>query len=305
MSMADNSAVDYVSALSNWGRWGDHDELGTLNLVDDAARVAAARLVRDGGAVSCAWPITGVQRFMKRSAEGLSDPARDPRSPRWHSTVEHLSFQFHGATMTHLDAPSHMFWDGYAYNGVPGRAVNTEHGATALAVTACAAGVTTRGVLLDLPAVKGLDWLPRGTAVEPSDLEEAERVLNVRVRPADALLIRVGHGAIRERDGVAAVTTGPSSGLDACCMPWLGERDIALLASDATNDVTPLSDGPLPLPVHVLGLRAIGLWLIDNANLEALSAECARRGRYEFCWTMAPLPIAAATGSPVNPIALM
>jgi kynurenine formamidase len=87
-------------------------------------------------------------------------------------------------------------------------------------------------------------------------------------------------------------------------MPWLAARDIALLASDATNDVTPLVAGPLPLPVHVIGLRAMGLWLIDNANLEELSRECARRGRYEFFWCMAPLRLAKVTGSPVNPIAV-
>jgi kynurenine formamidase len=302
---ADYDAVGYVAALSNWGRWGDEDDAGTLNLVDDAARLAATRLVRDGHAVSCAWPITEMQRLMKRSAEGLTDPDRDPLAPRWLSTVEHVSFQFHGASMTHLDAPAHMFWDGYAYNGVPARAVNTEFGATRLAVTACAAGLVTRGVLLDLPAAQGVEWLPRGTAVRASDLEAAERTLNVRVRPGDAVLVRVGHGAIRVRDGIAAITVPPSSGLHADCMPWLRERDIALLASDATNDVTPLPDTALTLPVHILGLRAMGLWLIDNANLEQLSEQCARRSRYEFCWTMAPLPMVAATGSPVNPIALL
>jgi kynurenine formamidase len=299
-----DEAIGYLSALSNWGRWGDDDQAGTLNHIDAAARIAAARLVRDGHPVSCAWPIADIQRFMKRSAEVLADPGRDPGAPRWHSTVEWVGFQFHGATMTHLDSPAHIFWDGYAYNGVPARAVSTEGGATSLAVTACSAGVTTRGVLLDLPAVAGVGWLPRGTAVRPEDLERAERALNVRVRPADAVLIRVGHGAIRNTGGVAAVTVPPSSGLHASCMPWLHARDVALLASDATNDVTPLSDDPMPLPVHVIGIQGMGLWLIDNANLEELSAECARRQRYEFCWSMAPLPLVAATGSPVNPIAL-
>jgi kynurenine formamidase len=206
--------------------------------------------------------------------------------------------------MTHLDSPAHIFWDGQAYNGVPARAVSTEHGATSLAVTAASAGVTTRGVLLDLPAVAGLDWLPRGTAVRREDLEAAERALNVSVRPGDAVLIRVGHGAIRRREGTAAAAVPPSSGLHANCMPWLHERDVALLVNDAANDVTPLIDDPLPMPVHVIGIQAMGLWLVDNANLEELSAECARRQRYEFCLTMAPLPLTAATGSPVNPIAL-
>jgi len=304
MTVDSSEALGYLSTLSNWGRWGDDDELGTLNHIDAATRIAAARLVQDGQPVSCAWPVSDIQRFMRRSADELTDPGRDPRKPRWHHTVEWVGFQFHGTTMTHLDSPAHIFWDGQAYNGVSPREVSTEHGATSLAVTACSAGVTTRGVLLDLPAVTGQDWLPRGTAVRREDLEEAERALNVRVRPGDAVLIRVGHGAIRLLEGAAAAALPPASGLDASCMPWLHERDVAVLASDASNDVTPLIDDPMPMPVHVIGIQAMGLWLVDNANLEDLSVECARRQRYEFFWTMAPLRLTAATGSPVNPIAL-
>jgi kynurenine formamidase len=295
--------VDYVEQLSNWGRWGKDDQRGTLNLVDDACRAAAAGLVRDGTAVSCSWEIADVQRFMKRSAEPLLDPNRDPAAPRWHSTADWFGMQFHGLTNTHLDAPSHMFWDGLAYNGVQPTAVTAEFGARALAVTACPDGVLTRGVLLDLPSVAGVDALDP-IAVTPQQLEAAERAHSVRIRRGDAVLIRVGHGAIRNRDGVAAILTAPSAGLAADCMPWLAERDIALLASDATNDVTPLASGPLPLPVHVIGLRAMGLWLIDNANLEELAVECARRQRYEFFWCMSPLRLANVTGSPVNPVAV-
>jgi hypothetical protein len=98
-----------------------------LNHVDATARIAAARLVKDGHPVSCAWPVSEIQRFMKRSADELTDPERDPAKPRWHHTVEWVGFQFHGTTMTHLDSPAHIFWDGHAYNGVPARAVNTEH----------------------------------------------------------------------------------------------------------------------------------------------------------------------------------
>jgi kynurenine formamidase len=297
-------AVRLIDELSNWGRWGADDELGTFNFVDDATRAAAAALVTDGGAVSCSWEMTDIQRFMKRSAEPLANPRRDPHAPRWHSTVDWVGFQFHGLLMTHLDALSHVFWDGLAYNGVRPEQVNGELGAQALAVTASPVGLVTRGVLLDLPAILGVAWLEPGTAVGPDLLDAAEQAAGLRIRRGDALLIRVGHGAIRRARGVEPILHGPSSGLSAACLPWLAEREVALVASDATNDVTPLVDDPVQLPVHVIGLRAMGLWLIDNAQLEDLSAACARRGRYEFLWTTAPLRLARATGSPVNPIAV-
>jgi kynurenine formamidase len=88
-------------------------------------------------------------------------------------------------------------------------------------------------------------------------------------------------------------------------MAWFHERSIALLGSDTTNDVEPLVESELSIPVHVIGLRAMGLWLLDNGNLEVLSAQCARLGRYEFMFVVAPLRLAGATGSPVNPVAVL
>jgi kynurenine formamidase len=296
--------LSYIESLSNWGRWGERDQLGTLNHIKAATRAAAARLVRDGVAVSCAWDIDDMRRVMIRSAEGLADLDRDPTLPRWFSTVDDIGMKYHGQTITHLDAPAHIFWDGLAYNGVAPQAVNADRGATVLSVAACPTGAVTRGVLLDLPAVAGVEWLTRGTSVRAKQLDEAEQALGVRVRRGDAVLVRVGHDAIRRRQTVAAILGGASSGLHPSCLPWLADREVALLASDATNDVTPLIPGPLPLPVHVIGLRAMGLWLIDNADLDELGRECARRGRYEFQFTLAPLRLVGATGSPVNPIAV-
>jgi kynurenine formamidase len=294
------SAWEVVEAAgSNWDRWGAADQRGTLNLVDDDIRRRAAGLVRTGEAVSLSHDLVDMTRLMKRSGESLLDRGRQEAGPRWHSTVEHISLQFHGIRTTHLDAPAHLFWDGLAYNGVRPEQVSTEHGATVLSVTAAAEGLLTRGVLVDVPAAEGLDRLDPGTAVGADRLTAAATTLGVEIGPADAVFVRVGHDPM---DTVAAA--GPTSGLDASCVAWLAERDVALLGSDATNDVSPLVDDDCPLPIHVGALRNLGLWLVDNAALEQLAGACARQQRYDFMLTMAPLRLEAATGSPVNPVAV-
>lgn len=295
-------AISLIDELSNWGRWGAADRRGTLNLVDAGVRRAAVSLVREGTAISCAWPVTGYQRFMRRTGEGLSDPDRVGGRRRWNVASEHVGMQFHSRTITHLDAPSHIFWDGLAYNRVPAAAVTAEWGATELDVSAFGPGLVTRGVLLDLPALRGVDWLAPGTVVEREELEAAERRQGVAARPGDALLVRVGQDAYRRAHGPEH--GHGHAGLSAACTRLFAERSIALLAGDATHDVEPLPASELPIPIHVIALRAMGLWLIDNGDFEELAARCAAAGRWEFLFAVAPVLLEGATGSPVNPVAV-
>ena len=175
---------DYLRSLSNWGRWGAEDELGTVNLITPAKRVAAARLVIDGVSVSCARPIateiaadTTVQpmRFMVDSGEG-----RDTDSPerllQRRGAAEFIGMVFHGYSITHVDAPSHYFWDGKMYNGRSCNLVTSREGATAASIEVLASGVVSRGVLLDVARTRGVEWLPPGEGVMPEDLEAAEKV---------------------------------------------------------------------------------------------------------------------------------
>lgn len=311
--------IGWLERLSNWGRWGAGDELGTLNLVDAECRRAAAALVRDGHVVSCAQLIDPdgqhpgphrPQRMMIRSGEGLGDEHRVPPAyaelaGTGASAIEYIGMVFHGDGITHLDAPGHMFWDRRAYNDTPAELVSAEHGATALAVTAAGSGIVTRGVLLDIAALHERDWLPPGTAVTPADLAAAEARQRVRVRPGDAVLLRTGHAAFCRAAGPSAANAGPRSGWAAECLPWLYERDVALVGSDAVNDPLPSPYPGIPLPMHYVGIVAMGLWLLDNCDLEELSAACVGFGRHEFMFSVAPLRLAGSTGSPVNPLATL
>src|SRR5206468_11210853 len=175
-------------------------------------------------------------------------------------------------------------------------------------------GVVSRGVLLGVAALRGRwlgsgegdrgRWLGSGEGVMPEDLEAAERAQNLRVEAGDILLIRTGYYARRLAEGPRHPLKDGSPATHVACMPWLRERDVAMLGSDTHNDVSPATHPGLGNVVHIVGLVGLGLWLIDNANLEELAKACAARRRWEFMLTIAPLRLEGVTGSPVNPIAL-
>jgi kynurenine formamidase len=175
-------------------------------------------------------------------------------------------------------------------------------GATANTVLSMADGVVGRGVLLDVPRALGSPYLGPGEVVTVEELERAERTQGVTVGPGDILLVAWGRearkAATRGFDGFA--------GLHADCLPWLQEREVAVLGSDGISDPMPFVGTPQwPFPVHQVGITAMGLHLIDNAALAALGERCAAAGRWEFLFTMGPLRIAKGTGCPVNPVAVL
>lgn len=305
-----DDVLGYFRSLSNWGRWGDDDELGTLNHITDDVRLAAARAVRHGRSVSCAWEVAA-PRDMERStttcpcaadmpgAEHM--PAHFHGDRRWGFSSERLGVSFHGNTLTHLDSPCHLFWDGLIYNGRPHTLVDATTGSGWAAVTAAANGIITRGVLLDVAAVRGVPWLEPGEGVHPADLEEAERRQGVRVRPGDAVLLRTGYGRARHESGPA--TGFEQAGWHASCLPWFQDRRVALIGADTPQDVQPSGYDAILMPVHAVGLVAMGLWLLDNCDLEACTATATALGQWDFHLTVAPVRFAGTSGSPVNPIA--
>ena len=242
-----DDVLGYFNTLSNWGRWGDDDELGTLNHITDDVRLAAARAVRHGRSVSCAWEVA-VPDDMERStttcpcaadmpgAEDMPVPGfRNDR--RWGFSSERLGITFHGNTLTHVDSPCHIFWDGTMYNGRSHSLVDPASGSAWAAVTAAANGIITRGVLLDIARVRDVPWLEPGQGVFPDDLEEAERRQGVRVRSGDAVLLRTGYGRARHEAGASGGFT--QAGWHASCLPWLHERQVALIGADTPQDVAP------------------------------------------------------------------
>jgi kynurenine formamidase len=314
----EDEILGYFTTLSNWGRWGAGDERGTLNLVTDARRAHAARLVRRGHVVSCAWDIdTGhrpddigapPQRYMLGTGQGLADPARvQPKGAvagdRQAGASEFLGMAYHGFRITHLDALSHISWDARMYNDRPAELVTVSHGATALDVRAAREGIATRGVLVDAARHRGAPWLEPGDFVTPDVVEAILATAGLRAEEGDALFLRTGYGRkLRER-GPDAIGAG-HAGWHAACLPWLHHNGVALIAADNSVDAVPSGYPHLRTPVHAIGIAAMGLWLIDNCDLEALAQTCEEAGTYEFQLIVAALPFAGATGSPVNPICL-
>jgi kynurenine formamidase len=282
--------------LTNWGRWGADDQKGTLNLLTPAKRRAAAALVRSGRAVSLARELSLTRtEGLKRGVHDVrTAPAEGPNYPTWVS--EAIGLAFHGFTVTHVDALSHTSRDGQMYNGHPASAV-TETGAGKLGIQVVASeGIVGRGVLLDVARTRSAPIEP-GAALFPEDLELAEATHGVRVEEGDLLVVRTGLGRRNTRELRA--------GLHADCLPWLHERGVALLCSDGDNDIAPVPFQRWYSPIHTVGIQYMGLWLLDNADLEPLSRACVEENRWEFLLSMGVLPFQGVTGSPLNPIALL
>jgi kynurenine formamidase len=310
---SEDEVLGWTESFKNWGRWGPDDELGTINLITAEKRRRAARLVTEGVTISCARPISydddpfahppratkeylrthfPTHHFMLHSGEGLaqSDSA-------FHAAADSFLIAPHGLGMTHLDGLSHFFWKGFMYNGRPAHVVSTGLGAAHGSVDLLGSGVSTRGVLLDIAALKGVDWLEPGTPVHGEDLEAAERRQGVEVTPGDVLFVRTGHVPNRR--------VNDRSGLHASCLPFLRDRGVAMLGGDAASDVMPSGYEKVSVPIHIVGIVAMGLWLIDNCHHEELAAACANLKRWEFLVTIAPLKLPNSTGCPVNPIVLL
>jgi len=288
----------FHESLSNWGRWGERDQLGALNLIDAKKRAAAAASVRSGRSVSCA-----------RALDTVLSP--ENTAPVLHHMIGTATEQWggdwfgiapHGFATSHVDALCHIFHEGRLYNGYPIERV-TAHGALELGIHELASGVVSRGVLLDIPRVRGVGYLEPGEPIVPEDLEAAEAQANVRVESGDVLLVRTGRWALRAERG----PWNPRerlAGLYASCLPWLHSRGVAALGCDGVSDVVPSQVEGVPMPIHTVAIVAMGLHLLDNLELEGLARACAEEKRSDFLLVIAPLVLFRGTASPVNPIAI-
>lgn len=309
---SEQEVLGYFDSCSNWGRWGADDELGTLNHLTPEHRRRAAALVAEGVSVSCARRIpthrleedfeTSPLHFMTSSGEGFVGVETAPNSLQ--HVGDFIGLAFHGFAVTHVDSLCHVFRDGRMYNGHPADRVTTSLGATLQDVDVIRDGIVGRGVLLDIPRLRGVPWLAPGEGVFPEDLEAAEARAGVRVGPGDLLLVRFGTMAQRNAEGPSKEVFERRAGLHAACAPWLHDRQVAALGSDGAQDMYPSGYQAVRGPMHQIGIVAMGLWLIDNCDLEALAGTCERLGRAEFLLSVGPLRIENGTGSPVNPIAL-
>jgi kynurenine formamidase len=298
------SQVDrWMTELSNWGRWGKDDQLGTLNLVTPAKRQQAMALAKTGTVVSLERRVvlTPKPEESKRDGKphGISFyeirfktfPADDPRgNPGFSSDIQ--EFHVHGG-MTHLDALCHDSDNGMLYNGYPLNAtVSEEKGCTKLGLDNLKEGIVTRGILVDLTRLKSGSPRPPGSRAYPEDIEAWEKQTGLEVSPGDALFV-YSPGA-RAGAGTAA---SPSGGFDVSVAPWLKTRGVAV-----TSGIRPIPDDRHA--DHRLPLVALGVYLLDGVVLDQLAETAARLNRWEFMLVVAPLQVPGSTGSPVNPLAM-
>lgn len=284
----------WFQKVRNWGRWGTNDELGTLNLLTPAKRRAAAALVKAGVSVGLAH-------------SPLTDRDADVGSPFEHTmnrgfTTDTYRVSYHGYAHSHLDALCHILYKDQTYNGYARADVNTEQGCTKLGIQHFRNGYVTRGILMDIPRLKGLPYLEPGTPIFVEDLEAWEKRAGMKVAPGDALFIRTGRWARRAAKGPWNVGQN-AAGLHASVAEWLKTRGVALIGSDAALDVVPSLVEGQNLPVHTLAITALGLNILDNQDLEALGDLAAAQKRWQFLLTVAPVPVSGGTGFPVNPLA--
>ena len=292
--------LGFYEKLSNSGRWGDNDQFGTLNLITPEVRKRGVAAVRHGISVSCGWDVKTGGAGIQRDTEIREFP---PEEHPWGGVNEHIRYDCHDATFTHLDALCHILWNGKMYNGRGFDAVTTADGAGFGAVTAAADGFVTRGVLLDIPAVRGVDWLEMGEPVFPEDLEAAEERQGVRVEPGDVVLLRTGFDRLRHETGQMLTGETGQAGWHAACLPWLRERDVAAIGCDTGQDVLPSGYPSVFLPIHTCAQASMGMWLIDHCDLYACAQTAERLRQWDFLLTVAPIRLEGTSGSAVNPVA--
>ena len=286
----------WMEELSNWGRWGENDEMGAANLMTPAKRKEAAALVRSGTTVSLAHDF-------------LTEPAEDVREPyqlqmqindEGQNSGDRIEVYFHGISYSHLDGLCHVFYEDRLYNGHDYRDVVTDDGCSLMDTTQMKDGLVTKGVLVDMARLKGVPYLEPGTKLYVEDIEAWEEQAGVRLGSGDALLLRTGRWARREAMGAG----GAMSGWDASVMPWMAERDIALLGADSVHEAPDTVPGLGFNPIHRFAIVARGMNLLDNLDLEAAAETAAQLNQWDFMLVIAPLRVPGGTGSPVNPLAI-
>jgi kynurenine formamidase len=288
----------------NWGRWGDDDERGALNLVTPDAVLAATRVCTTGKVYSLALPIQreGVPIFDFRgppqrlsltseSDKGMYDGFGAP--PGLGSNEDVLVLASH--SITHMDALSHVFAEGKMYNGFGAEEFTTTKGAQHLDVTQTAS-FASRGVLLDLPRHQGVERLEPGQVIDAAQLEACRAAQGVDVRSGDILLVRTGY---LEQFG-AEPSEQRQAGLGKDAVSFVDDHDVAAVGADnSAIECIPFDDNEF-LSVHVALLVERGVTLLEHLVLAELAAD----GCHEFLFVVGGLKVTGAAGSPINPIAI-
>ncbi len=290
-----------MQEISNWGRWGANDQLGTLNLITPAKRREAASLVEDGVTVSMALDLNKQEDELNTSP--FEHQVIIAEFGGHTGIVDTFSVNYHGYAHSHIDGLQHITHKGELYNGMSLESVRPE-GTERLGIQNVGInGVFTRGVLIDMPRFLDIDFLPAGTAITVKDLEAWEKEAGVTVGSGDVLLIRTGRWTQVAQEGQWNFME-KAAGLHASVAAWLKSRDVAVIGCDGVSDVTPSGVEGLVIPLHELVIAGLGMPMLDNLDLEAVAEAAAERGRFTFLFVGAPLRVPGGTGSPLNPLAV-
>ena len=287
----------WMAQLSNWGRWGREDQRGTLNLLTPEVRKGALGLVKDGVSVSLAHTVDKEQ-----AADNPRPLGQAMTLDSGGHAMDLYTIWYHGSVITHIDSLCHYSFHGQIYNGFDRASIKEGPGCPQNGVENQKAGIMTRGVLVDIPLMKGVPYLAPGTPVTVADLEAWEKFAGVKIRSGDALFLRTGRWARRSEKGPWNVAAN-AAGFHASVLPWLKQRDVALLGNDGVTDVQPSGIEGSPRPIHQVAIVAMGLPLVDVMDLVAVAKEAASRKRWTFLLTAAPVPVQGGTGFPLNPVA--
>lgn len=291
----------WMKQLSNWNRWGKDDQKGTVNLITQAKVKQAAALAKSGITVSLERTLDTMESADNSNplAHIMTNTGENPVAGAY--AMDRYEISYHGYGHTHMDALGHAFYDGKMFNGYAQSTV-TKAGAAKNDITAYQNGVVTRGIIVDIPRLKGIPYMEPGAPIYVEDLEAWEKKTGIKIGSGDALFIRTGRWARRAEKG--AWSPDLLAGLHVSVVPWLKQRDVAILGGDGASDLMPSQVEGVSQPVHFLMLIAVGSPLFDNCDLEAVAATAARLNRYEFMFTAAPMAIPGGTGSPRNPLAI-
>jgi kynurenine formamidase len=286
--------------------WGPADRRGALNHLTPERVLAAAGEIRLGRTVSLAAPIeTALTPDDPAPAiHEMTGPPGSQADPRGLTFAQdRLGVNVHSNVDSHIDALCHAMYRKTLYNGVPADAV-TSHGAEELSIEVARDGIVGRGVLLDIPGLRGVPWLEPGDLVTAAELAGAAEAQEVSIGPGDLLFVRTGHRRRRSELGPWDAAQA-RAGLHPAALELIAEWKVAVLGSDSNSDAAPSVAEGVELPVHVLAINALGLHLLDYLQFEELVPVCEAARRWSFFCAIAPLRLAHGTGSPINPIAAM
>ena len=298
--------TELFEQTKRWGRWGGDDERGALNLLTPERVGRAVTLARTGRVISCGreLPVVPAADNPLPALHHMVAAGDLAPGPGLQASADFIGVSFHGMAVSHIDALCHVFVDGQMYNGFPASDV-TSRGARHGSIMAGSGGIVGRGVLLDIPRLRGVEWLEPGDVITPDELDAAASAQSVAVEPGDVVLVSTGRDARRAQHGAWNPSDPGLAGLDPECVAWMHAHDPAVVGSDGVSDVLPANPHRWPMPIHQCLIVGMGVHLLDNLRLDRLAVACADEQRWEFLFVVAPLQVGGGTGSPVNPVAVL